>query len=151
MAVYRIVLKEDPFLRERAKEVREVNQSVKKLINNMFETMYAEQGVGLAAPQIGVGKRVVVVDIGEGKIALINPEIITGEGKEIANEGCLSCPGLMGEVPRMTKIKLKALDEEGNEMEMEAEDFLARAIQHEIDHLDGVLFLDKAENIQKIK
>lgn len=134
----------DPVLRIKAKKIDEVTKKTNNLIDNMFDTMYTEDGVGLAAPQVGISKRIAVVDIREGnKIVLINPEIIKEEGKTIREEGCLSIPGEIGDVIRSKKIKVKSLDRKGNEIEFEAEDFEARAIQHEIDHLNGVLFIDK--------
>ena len=138
----------DPVLRSKAKEIDEVNKKTLTLIDNMFDTMYEEDGVGLAAPQVGILKRIAVVDIREGnKIILINPEIIEEEGKAIMEEGCLSIPGETGDVIRAEKIKVRTLDKEGKEIEFEAEGFEARAIQHEIDHLDGILFVDKIVKI----
>ena len=138
----------DPVLRSKAKEIDEVNKKTLTLIDNMFDTMYEEDGVGLAAPQVGILKRIAVVDIREGnKITLINPEIIEEEGKAIMEEGCLSIPGETGDVIRAEKIKVRTLNKEGKEIEFEAEGFEARAIQHEIDHLDGVLFVDKIVKI----
>lgn len=138
----------DPVLRSKAKKINEVNKKTNDLIDNMFETMYEEDGVGLAAPQVGMLKRIAVVDIREeNKIVLINPEIIEEEGKAIMEEGCLSIPGETGDVIRAEKIKVRTLNREGKEIEFEAEGFEARAIQHEIDHLDGVLFVDKIVKI----
>ena len=138
----------DPVLRSKAKEIDAVNKKTNDLIDNMFDTMYAEDGVGLAAPQVGILKRIAVVDIQEGnKVVLINPEIIEAEGKTIMEEGCLSIPGETGDVIRAEKIKVKSLNREGKEIEFEAEGFEARAILHEIDHLDGVLFVDKIVKI----
>lgn len=134
----------DPVLRTKAKKIDKVTKKTNELIDNMFETMYAEDGVGLAAPQIGMLKRIAVVDIREGnKVILINPEIIEKEGKAIMEEGCLSIPGETGDVIRAEKIKVKTLNRKGKEVIFRAEGFEARAIQHEIDHLDGVLFVDK--------
>lgn len=134
----------DPVLRSKAKEINEVNKKTNDLIDNMFDTMYAEDGVGLAANQVGILKRIAVVDIREGnEVILINPEIIEEEGKAIMEEGCLSVPDETGDVIRAEKIKVRSLNREGQEIEFEAEGFEARAIQHEIDHLDGVLFVDK--------
>ncbi|MGM0500102.1 MAG: peptide deformylase [Bacillota bacterium] len=134
----------DPVLRIKAKKIEEVTKKTNDLIDNMFETMYAEDGIGLAAPQIGISKRIAVVDIREdNKIVLINPEIIAEEGKAIMEEGCLSIPGETGDVIRSQNIKVKSLDRKGNEIEFEAEGYEARAIQHEIDHLNGILFIDK--------
>ncbi len=112
----------------------------------MVETMYNAEGVGLAAPQVGILKRAVVIDVGEGLIKLINPEIIETEGNQKDVEGCLSVPGEQGEVERPYKVKVKALNEKGEEIVLEGEDLLARAFCHEIDHLDGVLFVDKVIN-----
>lgn len=138
----------DPVLRIKAKKIDEVTKKTNNLIDNMFDTMYAEDGVGLAAPQIGISKRIAVVDIREdNKIVLINPEIIEEEGKAVMEEGCLSIPGETGDVIRAEKIKVKTLDRDGNEIEFKAEGLKARAIQHEIDHLDGILFIDKVVKI----
>jgi peptide deformylase len=134
----------DPVLRIKAEKIDEVNKINNDLIDNMFEIMYAEDGVGLAAPQVGISKRIAVVDIREdNKIVLINPEIIAEEGKAIMEEGCLSIPGETGDVIRSQKITVRSLDREGKVIEFEAEGYEARAIQHEMDHLDGVLFIDK--------
>ncbi|WP_029453299.1 peptide deformylase [Clostridium algidicarnis] len=143
MALRNIRIYGDPILRKKSKPVEVVNDRIKILIKDMFQTMYYEDGVGLAAPQVGILKRVVVVDIGEGPIALINPEIISKEGSYIDVEGCLSLPEEQGEVERPQRITVKALNEEGKEIKFRAEDLFARAICHEVDHLDGVLFTDK--------
>jgi len=138
----------DPVLRSKAKEIDKINEKTLALIVNMFDTMYEEDGVGLAAPQVGILKRIAVVDIREGnKIVLINPEIIAEEGKAIMEEGCLSIPGETGDVIRSEKIKVRTLDRDAEMVEFEAEGFEARAIQHEIDHLNGVLFVDKIVKI----
>ncbi|MBU3195578.1 peptide deformylase [Clostridium algidicarnis] len=143
MALRNIRIYGDPILRKKSKPVEVVNDRIKILIKDMFQTMYYEDGVGLAAPQVGILKRVVVVDIGEGPIALINPEIISKEGSYIDTEGCLSLPEEQGDVERPQHIKVKALNEEGKEINFDAEDLFARAICHEVDHLDGILFTDK--------
>ncbi len=144
MALLKVRKIGDPVLRSKAKEIDIVNKKTNDLIDNMFDTMYSEDGVGLAAPQVGILKRIAVVDIREGnKIILINPVIIEEEGKAIMEEGCLSIPEETGDVIRSEKIKVRSLDRNGDEVEFEAEGFEARAIQHEIDHLDGVLFVDK--------
>ncbi|WP_418790487.1 peptide deformylase [Phosphitispora sp. TUW77] len=149
MAVYKIVEIGDPVLREKARPVTKITPNVIKLLENMADTMYEARGVGLAAPQVGVSKRIVVVDVGEGLIELINPEIIRQEGFDTEFEGCLSVPGLTGEVQRAARVTVRALDRLGREVEYEGEKFLARAFQHEIDHLEGILFVDKAQNIKK--
>ncbi len=143
MALRNIRTYGDEILRKKSRSIDVVNDRIKTLIKDMFETMYEADGVGLAAPQVGILKRVVVIDVGEGPIALINPEIIEQGGKYIDVEGCLSVPGEQGEVERPEKIKVKALNEEGKEIILEAEELFARAICHEVDHLNGVLFVDK--------
>lgn len=145
MAVYQIVEIGTEVLREKAVEVKEVTPNIVKLIDNMFETMYAAKGVGLAAPQIGVSKRVIVIDIGDGPIEMVNPVILESEGEELEEEGCLSIPGVTGEVARAAKVKVQGLNRNGQLQEIVAEELLARAFQHEIDHLEGVLFVDKAK------
>ncbi|MBU7006613.1 peptide deformylase [Phosphitispora fastidiosa] len=149
MAVYRIVEMGEPVLREKARPVPKITPNVIKLLENMAETMYEARGVGLAAPQVGVSKRIVVVDAGDGLIELINPEIISQEGLATDSEGCLSIPGISGEVQRAARVTVRALDREGREREYEGEGLLARAFQHELDHLEGILFVDKAQNIKK--
>lgn len=151
MSIYNIVTKEDKMLRKECKAVPEITPNVKKMLDNMLETMYATNGVGLAAPQIGVLKRLVVIDIGEdgpGPLKLINPEILERSGTQNGPEGCLSCPGMWGDVKRSKYVKVKALNPDGEEIIIEGYDYLARALQHEIDHLDGILFIDTATNIE---
>lgn len=148
MGVYNIVEKEDELLRERSKNVPKITTNVLKLLDNMLETMYKSNGVGLAAPQVGVLKRVIVIDIGEGPVKLINPEIVASSGSQLGAEGCLSCPGLIGEVKRAKRVTVKAQLPNGEETTIEAEDYFAVVLQHEIDHLDGILFIDKAKRIQ---
>ena len=130
-------------LREKAREVPKVTPNIEKLLQNMADTMYDAEGVGLAAPQIGVSKRVIVIDIGEGLLELINPEILEREGQDRQVEGCLSVPGVQGEVIRAYRVKVKGWDRKGEEKVIIGEGLLARVLQHEIDHLDGVLFVDK--------
>jgi peptide deformylase len=149
VAIRLIVKDPDPVLRERAVEVTKFNANLHKLLKDMAETMYDAEGVGLAAPQIGISKRVIVVDVGDehGLIEMVNPEIVVKEGEQLGPEGCLSIPNLNGDVRRAQRIKIKGLDRNGAPFEMEATDFLARAFQHEIDHLNGVLFTDIAESV----
>lgn len=151
MAVYKIVEYGDEILKEKTKNVPKVTQNIIKLLNNMAETMYQAKGVGLAAPQIGVSKRVVVVDAGEGLLELINPEILNFSGQETDSEACLSIPGVVGDVPRASTIEVKGMDRRGKVRRFTAKGFLARVLQHEIDHLDGILFIDRATNIRKVK
>lgn len=143
MALRTIRRVEDEILRKKSKEIEKINENVLLLIEDMVETMKNEQGVGLAAPQVGMLKRVVVIDAGEGLIKLINPVIMSESGEQVEVEGCLSVPGVMGEVKRPKKVVVEALDTEGNRIVLEGENLLARALCHEIDHLDGILFVDK--------
>ena len=146
----RVILKDtDPLLRQTSKPVTEITPRIHKLLNDMADTMYDAEGVGLAAPQIAILKRVIVIDIGEGLIELINPEIIEKDGVQIGPEGCLSVPGVVGKVRRADSVKVKALDRNGKEYIIEGTGLLARALQHEIDHLNGILFTDLAEEIYK--
>ncbi|MDD4342832.1 MAG: peptide deformylase [Eubacteriales bacterium] len=151
MGIYKIVTKEDPLLRKQSKIVKEVDDKIIKIIDDMFETMYTtDTGVGLAAPQVGILKQIIVIDTQEEEpFALINPEIVSSEGEVDSEEGCLSCPEEYGFVKRAEKVKVKALNEKGEEIEIDAEGFLAIVLQHEIDHLKGVLFIDKATPREK--
>ncbi|GFN24024.1 peptide deformylase [Thermanaeromonas sp. C210] len=149
MAVYKIVTLGEPVLREKAQPVTKITPNLLRLIDNMAETMYFAPGVGLAAPQIGVSKRVIVVDVGDGLVELINPEIIAAEGTEVGIEGCLSIPGVQGEVPRAARVVVRGLDRYGRGREYNARGLFARALQHEIDHLDGILFIDRALRLFK--
>lgn len=133
----------DEVLRKKSRHVDIINKRTIMLLNDMLETMYNAQGVGLAAPQVGILKRLVVIDVGEGPIFLINPKIIETEGKVIDTEGCLSIPGEEGEVERPERVVVKAMNEKGEEITLEGTGLLARAFCHEIDHLDGILFVDK--------
>ena len=142
MALRQIVKIGEPVLRKKSKVVKEINDRIIELLDDMADTMYEADGVGLAAPQVGILKRVVVIDIGDGLIELINPEIIETEGEYLDNEGCLSVPGESHEVERPNYVKVKALNEKGEEFILEGEELLARAILHENDHLDGILYID---------
>lgn len=143
MAVRQLRYDGDPLLRKKSREVTIIDDRIKTLIEDMKETMYKEDGIGLAAPQVGIARRIVVIDIGDRFLALINPEIITQEGEEIDSEGCLSIPGKLGKVKRPFKVKVRYLDIEGNKKIIEGTGLLARVLCHEIDHLNGVLFIDK--------
>ncbi|MPQ42453.1 peptide deformylase [Clostridium tarantellae] len=144
MAIRSIRINEDEILRKKCRTVDEINNRIKVLIKDMIDTMYNANGVGLAAPQVGILKRIFVIDVqdGNGVKVFINPEIIEKSGEYTDYEGCLSLPGMQSEVSRAKKVKVKALDENGEEFILEGEDFLAKAIQHENDHLDGILFTD---------
>ncbi|HJA67167.1 peptide deformylase [Lachnoclostridium sp. An169] len=136
----------DEILTKQCKEVTKMTLRTKILIGDMLETMYDKNGVGLAAPQVGVLKKIVVIDVGEGPIVLINPEIIETSGEQTGEEGCLSVPGKWGYVTRPDHVKVRALDKEMNPVELEGEGLLARAFCHEIDHLSGQLYVDKTED-----
>lgn len=145
MATRIIRTSEDEILRKKCKTVKEINERITTLLDDMAETMYAANGVGLAAPQVGVLRRVVVIDVGNGLIELINPVIIEKSGEQCGNEGCLSVPGKQGVVTRPDHVRVEALDREGDKFIMEGDGLLARAFCHEIDHLDGVLYTDLVE------
>ena len=143
MAIRQIRKHGDEILRKKCRPVEEINDRVLILLKDMQETMYEADGVGLAAPQVGILKRIAVIDVGDGPINLINPEIIAVEGSYIDEEGCLSLPGEAGNVERPYKVTVRALNEKGEEFVLTGVELLARALCHEIDHLDGVLFIDK--------
>lgn len=146
MALRTIRVQGDPVLEKECKPVKEMNSRMLDLLDDLFDTMYEGNGCGLAAPQVGILRQMCVVDIGdEHQYVFINPEIIEAEGEQTDAEGCLSLPGYCGTVTRAKHIKVRAMDENMQEFEMEADDFLARAIQHEIDHLHGHMYTEKAE------
>ena len=154
MAIRAIRIYPDPVLRVQCRAVTGFDESLRKLVADMIETMHAAPGIGLAAPQVGVEMRVAVVDLSVGEDpeqlhVLINPEIAHRQGQETDVEGCLSLPGITDKVERPTFVRLKALDQEGNPFEMDADDWLARAICHELDHLDGVLFVDHLRGLRR--
>ena len=143
MAIRQLRYVGDPILRKVSREVTEINDRIKTLLEDMVETMYEYDGVGLAAPQVGILRRVVVIDVGEGPIKMINPEILEQDGENVDAEGCLSIPNRSGTVKRPERVKVKYLDENGEEKILEGTGLLAREICHEIDHLNGTLFIDK--------
>ncbi len=146
MALRKIRCDGDEILRKKCKEVTEMKERIKILIDDMFETMYAANGVGLAAPQVGILKRIVVIDVDyENPYVLINPVIVERDGEQTGDEGCLSLPGKVGTVTRPNHVICKCLNENMEEVEIEGEGLLARAICHELDHLEGVLYKDLAE------
>jgi peptide deformylase len=147
MAIRKIITTENPILRQKAKKVHHFDPSLQKLVNDMFETMHAAHGVGLAAPQIAQSIRVFVADYEDQKVAMFNPEIIKAEGEERGPEGCLSIPGYVGEnIRRATKVTVKGQDVRGKAIRVNAEGWFARVLQHEIDHLDGILFIDRLDS-----
>jgi len=149
----------DPFLKTHAQRVESVDDSVRKLIDDMIETMYYARGIGLASVQVGDPRQVVVLDVpdedenerakGKNLMALVNPEIVSSEGETIYEEGCLSVPGVTADVERAARIKVKALDRDGKPFELEADGLLAIALQHELDHLRGVLFIDRLSRLKR--
>jgi peptide deformylase len=151
MAIRMIRLEGDPVLREVAKPVPEITKNVLKLLDDMAETMYDAEGVGLAAPQVGISKRIIVIDCGDGLIEMINPEILEKSGEQTGPEGCLSIPGLTAEVKRANYVKAKGLNRYGEEIIVEGEGLKARCLQHEIDHLNGVLFTDYLNPLDILK
>jgi peptide deformylase len=152
MAILNILHYPDPRLREKALPVEEVNSEIKQLVADMFETMYEAPGIGLAATQANIQKRIIVIDISENKSephCFINPEIIESDGSEEMEEGCLSVPGIYEKVQRAEHIKVRALDREGKTFEMEADGLLSVCIQHEMDHLEGKLFVDYLSELKR--
>jgi len=145
MAVYKIVEIGADVLRLKAKAVKEVNPSIIKLLDNMIDTLHAADGVGLAAPQIGVSKRVIIVNVDEVLVELINPVVLEKVGQNSAEEGCLSIPNVTGDVLRPAKVRVQGINRYGQMVDFQAERLLARALQHEIDHLEGILFVDVAK------
>lgn len=142
MATRQIRLAGDPILSKVCKEVKELTPMLETLIDDMLDTMYEANGVGLAAPQVGILRRIAVIDIGEGPIVLVNPQIIEEEGEQTGDEGCLSVPGKAGQVTRPNRVVIRAFDENMDEYEMEADDLLARAFCHEIEHLEGHMYTE---------
>ena len=142
MATRSIRTEKEDILRKISKEVKKFDQGLHELLDDMADTMYEADGVGLAAPQIGLLKRIFVIDIGEGLIEFINPEVLEVDGEQVGEEGCLSVPKKYGLVKRPNRVKVKAQDRNGNWFELEGEELMARALLHEYDHLDGKLFID---------
>ena len=145
MALRTIRIQGDPVLEKKCREITEITPKIEELIEDMLDTMYEANGVGLAAPQVGILKRVVVIDIGEGPVIMINPEILETSGEQTGDEGCLSLPGKAGQVTRPNYVKARAFDENMEEFIIEGEELMARAICHELDHLDGHMYTEKVE------
>ena len=145
MALRKLRYEGDPVLNKVAKEVKELTPRTKDLIGDMIETMYHENGVGLAAPQVGILKRICVIDVGEGPYVFINPEIIESSGEQTGDEGCLSVPGKSGVVTRPNYVKARAYDADMKPFEVEGAGLFARALCHDFDHLDGHLYVEKVE------
>ena len=152
--IYPIVKFPDPILQQPAERVTVFDEELLKLVDDRFTSMYDAQGIGLAAPQIGISKRLTVIDLSfqkkpEDKIVLINPEVIESKGKQVEEEGCLSLPEIRDRVVRAAEVKVRAQDAEGKPIEVEGTELLARAIQHEIDHLDGILFIFRLSRLKR--
>lgn len=152
--IYPIVKFPDPILQKPAEPVTVFDDELRKLVDDMFTSMYDAQGIGLAAPQIGISKRLTVIDLSfqkkpEDRIVLINPEVIEIKGKQVEEEGCLSLPEIRDRVVRAAEVKVRAQDADGNPIEVEGTELLARAIQHEIDHLDGILFIFRLSRLKR--
>ncbi len=145
MAIRNLRYEGDPILRKTSKEVKEVTPKIRELIDDMLETMYEANGVGLAAPQVGVLKRIVVIDVGEGPLVMVNPQVVKTSGSQTGDEGCLSVPGKAGTVTRPNDVTVRFMGEDGEWYELEGQELLARAICHECDHLDGKLYIDIVE------
>src|SRR6266702_8103115 len=152
MAIHNVITSENPILRQKAKKVHRFDSSISKLIEDMFETMHVAHGVGLAAPQIAISVRIFVAEFEDRKIAMVNPEIIKAEGEERGTEGCLSIPGYVGDnIRRAAKVTVKGLDARGKPIRVNGEEWFARVLQHEIDHLDGILFLDRLDRPEDLR
>jgi len=149
MAILELLTYPHPLLKKKSEKVDKIDNSVKKLIRDMAETMYFNKGVGLAAPQVGVSKRIMTVDAGNGLISLINPVLVSREGEIQMEEGCLSCPDVSLNITRCRKVTLKGFSPEGEELVIEAEELLSRIFQHEIDHLEGVLIIDRVSPLKR--
>jgi peptide deformylase len=155
MATLKVITEGDPRLRQKAVKVRRVDEEIRRLLRDMRESMKDEKGVGLAAPQVGILRRVIVIGIPEGlehdddpevTMSLVNPEIVRSSGRQVGPEACLSIPDWYGDVPRAMNVTVKARDEDDREVRVKASGYLARILQHEIDHLDGILFIDRVED-----
>ena len=154
LKIHEVVKYPEPVLAQRGDEVTVFDEALAKLVDEMFESMYVAQGIGLAAPQIALSKRIAVIDVSfkknpKDKIVLINPEIVDRTGKQLEEEGCLSLPDIREKVVRAAKVKVKAQDVTGKWFEVDGEELLARALQHEIDHLDGILFIDRVSRLKR--
>ena len=149
MALLDIHLLGSPGLRERTPPVREVTDEIRRLADDMFETMHAAKGIGLAAPQVGRRERLFVAEVDERRLVVVNPEVVLAEGRARAEEGCLSIPDVYGDVDRATRVVMRGLDEHGRPLEVDAQGLLARCMLHELDHLDGRLFVDHLSLLKK--
>jgi peptide deformylase len=152
MAALQIYCIPEPVLRQKAKRIRAIDGSIKKLAGDMVETMHSASGVGLAAPQVGVSLRLIVIGIpGEEDIVLVNPQIVRRKGERLVNEGCLSVPGYVGQIKRAESVRAKGQDLDGKEIRIKADGLLAEALEHEVDHLNGVLYIDYLESMDDLR
>ena len=152
MSIIPIHVVPDSVLRQKSKRVRSIDGSINRLIDDMLETMHSANGVGLAAPQLGTLLRVIVIGIpGEEDIALINPEVVRRTGERVVSEGCLSIPGYIGQIKRAESVRVKGRDRNGKEIRIKASELLAQALEHEIDHLNGVLYIDYLESMDELR
>ena len=152
MAIIPIREAPDPVLRQKSKRVRSIDESIHRLIDDMLETMHSAGGVGLAAPQLGTPLRVIVIGIPEEEdMVLINPEVMRRTGERVVDEGCLSIPGYIGQVKRAESVRVKGRDQNGKEIRIKADELLAQALEHEIDHINGVLYIDRLESMDKLR
>jgi peptide deformylase len=155
MAIKRIVTVPDPILRKHAKKVTSFDKGLKKLVADMVETLHEANGAGLAAPQVGISQRVIVLCINENEstteLAIINPEVVKRKGERICKEGCLSIPGYVGEIKRSEEVKVKGFDATGKQIKIKGQGLLGQALEHEIDHLNGILYVDHLESQDKLK
>jgi peptide deformylase len=149
MAKLEVLRYPNSILRKKCDAIEAIDDEVVQLSRDMLETMYEDKGIGLAAPQVGIIRQLIVIDIGEGPLVLINPKIVEAEGSEIMEEGCLCLPGLNVEVERSARVRVTGLDVSGGAVDVDAEELLARALQHEIDHLSGTLIIDKVSKLKR--
>ena len=151
MAILPIRVLPDPILRQKSKRVKVIDGSIQKLVENMIETMHLASGVGLAAPQVGVLQRVIVIEVpGDENIVLINPQMVRRKGERLVIEGCLSIPGYVGEIKRAESVTVKGCDRNGKEIRVKGEELLAQVLEHEMDHLNGVLYVDHVDSPEKL-
>ena len=149
MAKLEVLRYPNSILRKKCDAIETIDDDVVQLAQDMLETMYEDKGIGLAAPQVGITRQLIVLDIGDGPLALINPKVVEAEGSDIMEEGCLCLPGINMDVERSERVRVTALDTRGDAVDIDADDLLARALQHEIDHLSGTLIIDKISKLKR--
>ena len=149
MAKFEVLRYPNSILRKKCDAIEAIDDEVVQLARDMLETMYEDKGIGLAAPQVGITRQLIVIDVGEGPLVLINPKIVEAEGSDTMEEGCLCLPGLNVEIERSARVRVTGLDTSGDAVDIDADDLLARALQHEIDHLSGTLIIDKVSKLKR--